>query len=62
MFHPQLLCADVDLEKLLHMDALNHPALNETSKDSATHHFCHVEDPIVVQIYYNPITSWHLIR
>lgn len=38
----QLLCSDADLEKLLHMDAFNHTALNETSKDSATHHSCHV--------------------
>ena len=38
----KLLCSDVDLKKLLHMDALNHPALNETSKVPATHHFCHV--------------------
>lgn len=38
----QLLCSNADLKNLLHMDALNHPALNETSKGSATHHFCHV--------------------
>lgn len=38
----QLLCSDADLEKLLHMDAFNHTALNETSKDSTTHHSCHV--------------------
>lgn len=38
----KLLCSDVDLKKLLHMDALNHPALNETSKVPATHHICHV--------------------
>lgn len=38
----KLLGSDADLGKLLHMDALNHPALNETSKDSATHHFCPV--------------------
>lgn len=38
----QLPCSDADLKNLLHMDALNHPALKETSEGSATHHFCHV--------------------